>query len=51
MSIQWNDSLAVGIEAIDVQHKGIFSMVNNMLSAMSQGKGTEEVGMFLNTKG
>ena len=51
MAIQWNDSLAVGIEVIDAQHKGIFSMVNNMLSAMSQGKGTEEVGMFLNTKG
>lgn len=29
---------------IDAQHKGIFTRVDNLLNAMSQGKGREEVG-------
>ncbi|MFN3531895.1 MAG: bacteriohemerythrin [Candidatus Brocadia sp.] len=47
MAIQWNESLAVGVEMIDNQHKGIFSRVNNLLNAMAQGKGRDEVGKVI----
>jgi len=47
MAVQWTENLAVGVDEIDDQHKGIFSRVNNLLSAMAQGKGREEVGKVL----
>lgn len=39
--------MAVGVDMIDNQHKGIFSRVNNLLSAMAQGKGRDEVGKVI----
>ncbi|OQZ04252.1 MAG: hypothetical protein B6D34_04570 [Candidatus Brocadia sp. UTAMX1] len=47
MAIQWTESLSVGVGTIDEQHKGIFSRVNNLLSAMAQGKGRDEVGKVI----
>lgn len=47
MALQWSDELTVGVGAIDEQHKGIFSRVNNLLSAMAQGKGRDEVGKVI----
>ncbi|MCF6155622.1 MAG: bacteriohemerythrin [Candidatus Brocadia sp.] len=47
MAIQWTENLAVGVDMIDNQHKGIFSRVNNLLSAMAQGKGRDEVGKVI----
>lgn len=47
MAIQWTENLAVGVDTIDSQHKGIFSRVNNLLSAMAQGKGRDEVGKVI----
>lgn len=44
MAIQWTNNLSVGIEKIDAQHKELFNTINNLLDAMSQGKGKEEVG-------
>lgn len=44
MVFQWSEDLTVGVEVIDQQHKGIFSRVNILLSAMAQGKGGNEVG-------
>lgn len=44
MGIQWTNNLSIGIEKIDAQHKELFNMINNLLDAMSQGKGKEEVG-------
>ena len=44
MAMQWNENLAVGVDVIDNQHKGIISRINNLLNAMSQGKGKDEVG-------
>ena len=47
MAVQWSENLAVGVNMIDEQHKGIFSRINNLMNAMSQGKGKEEVGKVL----
>lgn len=47
MALQWSDELIVGVDAIDNQHKGIFSRVNNLLNAMAQGKGKDEVGRVI----
>lgn len=47
MAVQWSDELAVGVGAIDEQHKGIFSRINNLLNAMAQGKGRDEVGKVI----
>ncbi len=47
MAIQWTENLAVGVDMIDNQHKGIFSRVNNLLNAMAQGKGRDEVGKVI----
>lgn len=47
MAIQWTENLTVGVDTIDSQHKGIFSRVNNLLSAMAQGKGRDEVSKVI----
>ena len=47
MAMQWSEKLAVGVDVIDNQHKGIISRINNLLNAMSQGKGRDEVGNVL----
>ncbi len=47
MAVQWSENLAVGVTMIDDQHKGIFSRINTLMNAMSQGKGKEEVGKVL----
>ncbi len=47
MQMQWSEKLAVGVDVIDNQHKGIISRINNLLNAMSQGKGRDEVGNVL----
>lgn len=47
MALSWSEDLAVGVDMIDNQHKEIFKRVNNLLSAMGQGKGKEEVGKVI----
>jgi len=47
MQMQWSEKLAVGVDVIDNQHKGIISRINNLLNAMSLGKGRDEVGNVL----
>jgi hemerythrin len=45
--VQWDQKLSVGINQIDMQHKKLVSMVNEMYEAMSQGKGNDVVGKVL----
>ena len=47
MHIQWSDEFLVGVEKIDNQHKELFVRVNNLMDAMWEGKGKDEVGGFL----
>lgn len=51
MVIKWNDDLLTGVATIDGQHKDIFARMNNLLNAMSQGKGRDEVGNLLSFLG
>ena len=43
MKLQWAQDLSVGVEEIDSQHKELFDRINNLDSAMKQGKAKEEV--------
>lgn len=47
MAVQWRDSLNIGIESIDDQHKELFSRTNELLNACNTGKGNEEVGRLI----
>lgn len=48
MSSKWDDSLLIGIENIDSQHKELFKYLDKFLSAMRERKGKEEIGSALN---
>ncbi|HTP66936.1 MAG TPA: bacteriohemerythrin [Geobacteraceae bacterium] len=43
MSIQWQEELATGIDAIDKQHKGIFARFAAFSEACSDGDAKEEM--------
>lgn len=47
MAIQWNQNLAVGVADIDGQHKELFKRINDLIDALSQGKGKQELGNTL----
>jgi hemerythrin len=46
--VEWDDSLSVGIEEIDEQHKVLVDMVNKMHEAIHQRHGSEAVIDILN---
>ncbi|MCK4846122.1 MAG: hemerythrin family protein [Deltaproteobacteria bacterium] len=43
MRIKWTEAQAVGIEKIDNQHELLFNSINDLVDAMNQGKGSEEI--------
>ena len=43
MAIQWRDSLAIGVEVIDNQHKELLLRFDKLLSACQAGQGIEEL--------
>lgn len=43
MAIEWRDSLAIGVEAIDNQHKELLLRFDKLLNACQSGQGTEEL--------
>ncbi|MBE3518935.1 MAG: hemerythrin family protein [Firmicutes bacterium] len=45
--LAWTKDLATGIGVIDDQHKELFKRVNDLLSAMKQGKGKEQLAGLL----
>jgi len=47
MSLQWDDSLSIGLSEIDNQHKVLITRVNELATACKQGKGKEAVGQTL----
>lgn len=47
MSLQWTDDLATNVGEIDLQHKALIKKINDLLSACSEQKGTEEIKTFL----
>ena len=38
---EWNESLSVGVAAMDNQHKRLYAVMNELFLAMSQGKGQD----------
>jgi hemerythrin len=47
MAMQWTNTLSVGIEAIDDQHKEIFAKANSLMEACQQGKGKQVAGEII----
>lgn len=43
MAIQWRESLATGVEAIDNQHKELLLRFDGLLKACKDGKGIDEL--------
>ncbi|MHB8121218.1 MAG: bacteriohemerythrin [Desulfuromonadaceae bacterium] len=43
MGIEWRESLAIGVEAIDNQHKELLLRFDRLLSACQAGQGAEEL--------
>ncbi len=42
--IEWTEDFSVRVEEIDLQHKELLQMINELHSAMIDGKGTKYVG-------
>jgi len=43
MGIEWRESLAIGVEAIDDQHKELLLRFDRLLNACQAGQGAEEL--------
>lgn len=43
MGISWREDLALGVEAIDSQHKELLARFDLLLTSCKQGKGSQEV--------
>ena len=43
MGIQWRESLSIGVEAIDNQHKELLLRFDRLLNACQEGHGVEEL--------
>lgn len=41
--MEWTESLAVGVELIDSQHKALIKAINDLFEACSMGKGRKKV--------
>lgn len=47
MAIEWTPYLSVGNNVIDNQHKELFSRLNGLIDAMSDGHSEEELSAFI----
>jgi hemerythrin len=45
--VRWTPSLTVHVNIIDAQHQELFKRLNDLLSAVLQGRGRDEVGGFI----
>ncbi|OGR25567.1 MAG: hemerythrin [Desulfuromonadaceae bacterium GWB2_53_15] len=43
MAIEWRESLSIGVDAIDGQHKELLQRFDKLLSACKDGKGIDEL--------
>lgn len=51
LTITWEPSMATGVESVDDQHKQLITWLNDLLAAMSQGKGRAEIAGLLDQLG
>jgi len=47
-TVKWTDDLALGIDNIDSQHKGLIDQINALYNSGHAGKGKEAVGEVIN---
>lgn len=45
--LEWNEKMSVGVAEIDLEHKKLVSMLNNLYDGMQSGKGKEVLGKVL----
>jgi hemerythrin len=50
-TISWDPSMTTGVDSIDDQHKQLIAWLNDLLTAMSQGRGRTEVQKVLDDLG
>ena len=50
-TISWDPSMTTGVDSIDNQHKQLIAWLNDLLSAMSVGRGRGEVSSLLDKLG
>ena len=48
LKIAWDESLSTGVRAIDVQHKYLIDIINELAEAIEQGQGAKAVKTILN---
>ena len=46
MDFVWTEKLAVGVKEIDIQHKVLFTKINDLVSAMDSNEGQEHIEQF-----
>lgn len=46
--INWDDSFSVNVNQIDMQHKNLVKMINELNEAMKQGKGKDIMARIIN---
>ena len=44
MLLNWRDDFSVGVNSIDVQHKKLVSLLNDLNEAMKDGRGNDALG-------
>lgn len=45
--IEWQDSFAIGIPAVDYEHKELIDLINKLYAELSRDAGAEKVSRFL----
>ncbi len=43
----WHDSLSIGVDRIDSQHKNLMAMINRLQESIARGTGRREIGNVL----
>jgi hemerythrin len=50
-TIAWDASMTTGVDSMDDQHRQLISWLNDLLSAMSVGRGPAEIAGLLDQLG
>lgn len=45
--VEWDDSFSVNVAEIDLQHKNLVAMINELSDAMAHGKGSHVLGKII----
>ena len=48
LKITWDDSIKTGVRLVDVQHKYLIDIINELAEAIESGEGASKVGKILN---